>query len=81
MSKNKKKLLPKNMSVEQGSEFWDEHSLLEFDGTEEVKVSFDLKKKQYVGIDRKIFRKVAAQARRQKLSIEALLERWISEKC
>ncbi len=81
MAKNKKKPLPKNMSVEQASVFWDEHSLLEFDGTEEVKVTFDLKKKRYVGIDRKVFKKVEVQARRQKLSIEALLERWIAEKC
>lgn len=81
MAKNNKKLLPKNMSVDQASEFWDEHSLFEYADTEEVSVNFDLKKKRYVGIDRKTFKKIETQARRQKTSIEALLERWIAEKC
>ena len=81
MVKNRKKTdLPKNMTIEEASEFWDEHSLLEFDGTEEVDVKFNLKKKQYIGIDREMFKEVEAQARRKKMSPEALLESWISEK-
>jgi hypothetical protein len=62
---NTKKTLPANLTIAEASEFWDEHSLLEFEGTEEVDVKFKLKKKHYVGIDREVFKKVEAQARRQ----------------
>ncbi len=68
------------MTIEEASEFWDEHSLLEFEGTEEVNVKFKLKKKHYVGINREVFKKLEAQARRQRLSVEALLENLITEK-
>ena len=81
MARNSRKnVLPENMTIAGASEFFDEHSLLEFDGTEEVDVKFKLKKKHYVGIDREIFKKVEAQARRQKISAENLLESWIVEK-
>ena len=71
---------PKEMTIEEASDFWDEHSLFEFDGTEEVDVTFKLKKKQYIGIDRKSFRKLRAQAARLKTSPESLIEKWITEK-
>lgn len=81
MAKNSRKpALPKNMSIKEASDFWEEHSLLEFEGTEVVKVTFKLKKKQYIGIDRDIFNKLNLQARRKKVSAEALLESWITEK-
>jgi len=81
MARNSKKIaLPENMTIKEASEFFDAHSLLEFDGTEEVEVKFKLKKKHYVGINREIFKKVEAQARRQKVSAENLLESWIAEK-
>lgn len=77
---NGKKTLLANMTIQEASDFWDEHSLLEFDDTEEVAVKFNLKKKQYIGIDREVFKKLAAQAKRKKLSVDALLENWIVEK-
>ncbi|MGH7594804.1 MAG: hypothetical protein ACREOI_00540 [bacterium] len=77
---NTKKTLPANMTIAEASEFFDEHSLLEFDGTEEVDVKFKLKKKHYVGIDREMFKTLESQARRKKLSVEALLGIWIAEK-
>lgn len=77
---NKKFVLPRNMTIQEASDFWDEHSLIEFDGTEEVPVNFKLKKKQYVGIDREVFKKLEMQARRRKLRVDVLLENWIVEK-
>lgn len=71
---------PKEMTIQEASDFWDEHTLFEFDGTEEVDVTFKLKKKQYIGIDRKSFRKLRAQAARLKTSPESLIEKWITEK-
>jgi len=81
MAKNSKKFAPpKTMSIQQASDFWDEHSLLEFEGTEEVNVTFKLKKKQYIGLDREVFKRLNSQARRHKVTPEALLESWITEK-
>ncbi|MFQ5603730.1 MAG: hypothetical protein ACE5HS_10720 [bacterium] len=81
MAKNNKKAKPpQNMTMAEASEFWDEHSLFEFEGTEEVEVEFKLKRKQYIGIDLEMFKKVKAQARHMNMSPEALLEAWITEK-
>lgn len=81
MRKNRKKASPpRDMTIAQASEFWDEHSLFEFDGTEEVDVKFKLKKKRYVGIDLQMFEKVKRRASRQKISPDALIESWIAEK-
>jgi len=77
---NRKSLLPLSMTIQEASDFWDEHSLIEFDGTEEVAVKFKLRKKQYVGIEREVFKKLEAQARRKKLRVDVLLENWIVEK-
>ena len=75
-----KKTSPPDMGITEASEYWDEHSLFEFEGTEEVDVEFNLQKKTYVGIDSIMFQKVQAQARQRKISPEALLESWIAEK-
>jgi hypothetical protein len=81
MEKSKKLAKPpKEMTIGEASAFWDENSLFEFNGTEEVDVTFKLKKKQYIGIDRKIFEKLKVRAARLKTSPESLLEKWISEK-
>jgi len=77
---NKKPAPPKTMTIREASDFWDEHSLLEFDGTKEVQVTFELKRKHYIGIDHEVFKKLNVQARRQKVTPEALVESWITEK-
>jgi len=74
---NLKPAPPKGMSIQEASDFWGEHSLLEFDGTKDVDVTFQLKRKHYIGLDREIFKKLNAQARRQKVTPEALVESWI----
>lgn len=68
------------MTISEASDFWDEHNLFEFFGTEEVNVKFTLRRKQYIGINRQMFKKVKAQARQKNVSPEALLESWITEK-
>ncbi len=80
MRGNNKKPIPTKMTIKEASDFWDEHSLLEFEGTEKVEVKFKLNKKQYIGLDRKVFQKLDAHARRQKVTPEALLESWITAK-
>ena len=68
------------MTIEEASEFWDEHSLFEFEGTEEVEVEFKLRKKQYIGISLKLFEQLETRAKKMNTSPEILLENWIIEK-
>jgi hypothetical protein len=74
---NRKPDPPKVMSIQEASGFWNEHSLLEFDGTKEVDVTFQLKRKNCIGLDREVFKKLNAQARRHRVTPEALVESWI----
>lgn len=71
---------PGSLTIEQASEFWDEHSLVDFEGTEKVNVHFRLRRKRYVGIDTDMFKKLEARARRKNLTVEALLETWIADR-
>jgi len=81
MVKNKKLgRIPDNLSITEGSVFWDEHSIFEFEGSEEVKIEFKLKKKHYVGIDSNLYKKLETRAQQLKLNPETLLENWITEK-
>jgi len=80
MRKSKKDTLPKNMTIEEASEFWDKHSIFEFEGVEEVDVKFDLRKKHYVGINRKVFEKLETYAEKSDIDVETLIESWITEK-
>ncbi len=78
--KNKKKIIPKEMTVLEASEFWDEHSLIEFENTEEVEVKFKLDKKHYIGINQETFKRLKDIASREKTTPEALVEFWLAEK-
>ncbi len=81
MAKNKKLAAsPRNISVAGASAFRDEHSLFEFDGLKEVEVIFELRRKQYIEIDREILEKLFVQATQLKTSPKSLLETWISKK-
>ncbi len=80
MGGKKKGRLPKNMSLEEAGEFWDEHDIFEFGHFPEVKVEFDLKKKRCVGIREEVFRLLESYARNEEVDIESLVEKWITEK-
>jgi len=68
------------MTIKESSDFWDEHSRLDFEGTEKAEVKFKLTKKRYIGLDRKLFQKLDAYARRQNVTAEALLESRVTAK-
>ncbi len=70
MAKNKKKIpagYKEHMTIREASDFWDEHSFLEFDDVKEVHdVEFDLVgRKRVVYIDDKVARKIATLARKK----------------
>jgi len=38
--------IPKNMTLAEAAEFWDEHSFLDYDGVQEVRFPVDLAEEQ-----------------------------------
>jgi hypothetical protein len=78
MGKNKN---IKDMSVNEASDFWDEHDFGEFDDvqkTEEIKFSF--KKKKYVGIDMELYSLIKNKAKTLDKPEDTLINEWLSEK-
>ena len=78
MEKNKN---IKDMSINEASDFWDEHDFEEFDDvhkTEEIKFLF--KKKKYVGIDMELYSLIKNKAKTLDKNEDVLINEWLSEK-
>ncbi|MFH1954281.1 MAG: CopG family antitoxin [Pseudomonadota bacterium] len=71
----------KDMSINEASDFWDEHDFGEFDDAQEVsEVQFSLKKKKYVGIDGDLYAVIKNKAKTLNKSEDVLINEWLSEK-
>jgi hypothetical protein len=71
----------KDMSINEASDFWDEHDFGEFDDVQAVsEVQFSLKKKKYVGIDRDLYAVIKDKAKTLNKSEDVLINEWLSEK-
>ena len=78
MGKNKE---IKDMSLNEASDFWDEHDFGEFDDVQEVEeIQFFLKKKKYVGIDSELYALIKNRAKSLNKAEETLINEWLSEK-
>ena len=78
MGKNKE---IKDMSLNEASDFWDEHDFGEFDDVQEVEeIQFFLKKKKYVGIDSELYARIKNRAKSLNKAEETLINEWLSEK-
>lgn len=62
--------------------FWDAHSTADYEAVMEAVEVEEVARtaKTYCAIDRELLGRVRAQARREGLSTEALIEAWLSEK-
>ena len=83
MPKDKKRELPKHFpSLEEAGEFWDTHDLGDYwDQTEEVTMSFRLKRKCHLfGIEPTLARKLHAAAAARGVSPETIANLWLREK-
>ena len=83
MPKNKKQELPKHFrTLEEAGEFWDAHDLGDYwDQTEEVAMSFSLKRKRHLfGIEPALARKLHAAAEARGVSPETIANLWLREK-
>ena len=71
----------KDMSIYEASEFWDDHTFMEFEDIEEVKnVRFSLKKKKYIGLDMTLYKKIKSRADKLHLPEDDLINNWLLEK-
>ena len=77
----RKSKIIEDMTIYEASAFWDEHDFSEFDDVQEVKdIKFHLIKKKYVGLDLNIYATIRKQARKLKITEDALINEWLREK-
>jgi len=69
-------------TIEEAAEFWDTHDLADYwDLTEEVDFEVNLQRRRYlVALDPELAEGLAREAQRRGLSLETLLNLWLSEK-
>ena len=76
-----KKSKPKEMTISEASDYFDEHDIFEFEGVREVSdIRFRLQKKKYVGLDMELFKKIRSKAKKLHKSEDLLIKEWLSEK-
>jgi len=76
----KKERIPKNMTIEEASEFWDIHSVADYPSHV---VQFEYRPEEqitFVAIANDLLRQLEKQAKKQGASIETLINLWIKEK-
>ena len=77
---NKRESIPKNMTIEEASEFWDTHSVADYPSHV---VQFEYRPEEritFVAIANDLLRQLEKQAKKQGASIETLVNLWIQEK-
>ena len=71
----------KDISINEASDFWDEHDFGEFDDIQEVEeMKFSFKKKKYVGIDMELYSIIKNKAKTLNKPEDALINEWLAEK-
>ena len=79
--KKKKPVLPDEMSLREASDFWDEHSLFDYDDVEEVHFDVNLKEKiHYFAVERKLATRIHQVARQRGVSTQTLVNLWLNSK-
>lgn len=71
----------KNMSINEASEYWDEHDFEECDDVQKVEeIKFSFKKKKYIGIDIELYSLIKNKAKSLDKPEDTLINEWLSEK-
>ncbi len=78
MTKNE---VPENMTLDEASKFWDEHSFLDYDDIQDVHFSVDLRKnKNYIDIREDLAKQIRTIAHQKGISSRLLVNQWLKEK-
>ena len=81
--KNKKTdPIPENFSsIEEAAEFWDTHSITDYqDEMSEIEIDVRASRQKWVPLATSFTNQVAKRAKREGVSIETLVNLWVSEK-
>lgn len=79
--KKSNKTKPKEMTIAEASDYFDEHDIFQFEDVREVKgVKFRLRGKKYVGLDIELFKKIKSKAKELHKSEDLLIKEWLMEK-
>lgn len=84
MAKSKQIIEPipdKFASIEEAAEFWDTHSVADYwDQTHEVEIETHAPRRQWIPLAANLSEKVVAQAQKEGVSVETLINLWVAEK-
>lgn len=73
--------IPQNMTLIEASDFWDEHSFLDYEGVKEVEFEVDIQSRKHIfTLEADLAHKVIAEAKLRGVSSETLLNLWVQEK-
>lgn len=81
--REKRDPIPKHFkSIEEAAEFWDSHDLADYwDLTHEVHFDVDIQRRSFlVALEPALMKKLAACAHAQGISIETLINVWLTER-
>ncbi len=85
MKKNTKSKIPKFKSIEEEAEFWDTHSVTDFeDETEDVDIVVELEKPRtdtlVIRVQKNIKDKMEKVAKKKGINVSTLVRIWLSQK-
>lgn len=73
-------ILPENMTLEEASEFWDTHSVADYE-SRVVQIEYAPEEHiTFVAVANELMNKLEARAKENGISIETLVNLWIQEK-
>lgn len=82
MGNTKTSRLPKFNSLQEIADFWDTHSLADYDDeTHEVEITFDPSaRRTYVGIEPELLADLKHIARERRVSLQTLVNVWLRQR-
>ena len=73
--------VPDDMTLDEASQFWDEHNFLDYEDVEEVLFSVVLRKnRNFFDIDADLAKRIRRIARQQGVSGSQLVNQWLRER-
>ncbi len=73
--------IPQNMSLMEASDYWDEHSLLDYEGVQEAQFDIDIQYEEFVfSLEPELAHKILALAEKNGVPSKTLIHDWLQEK-
>ena len=73
--------IPKNMTIMEASDFWDEHSPLDYEGVKDVEFEIDIQYEEFIfSLKPELAHQIFALAEKKGISSQTLIQDWLQEK-